>query len=638
MVAGLSELNSGIGLEPAIGDDGKPAGVYKFGLLGSKGFFLHGTNPSVVMLFHLMIGFMITAAIIPIGAMAERWRWKSFLLYGLWIALPYSIYANWMWGGGWLAQAGLNWGLGHGAVDFAGSGVVYGLAGVIALAGCMILGPRRGGVAGSDRALSGRRLAAVVAGTAILVVPTFVMCLGAEIAPVGVNTVFSILAGAVGAVLMQMLRRAPVEVATICNGLLSGLAAISAPCAFVDSIGATIIGGLAGMLCVLSRSFWARSVDDVTGAVSTFGISGIWGLVALGLFASGKWGEGWSGVIRPGFVEKYGSDGVRGLFYGDPGQLAAQLLGAGVLVVFGFAMALAWFKLSNLLVPMRISRESELKDLGPAEGGVADRFPVPREATETTRREQSLFAARRNASLANHAACERSVARSIKSDCNLQPIASCKNAICNSSVASRVFQTSPICKSPPVSPFNQCFRVGGHVKCLQAGRCILQRRFERSPHTSCFASGKLRLIKSELSCKAVFESPRLSGSGTTAGSARRGRWVACDFEQATGQAAFVVGEAGEVLSFLVSRPFAPSDRLWRPRGFAPRDGRWYFARPIHLRAGVSAPVVQIAKVLLHERSKSYVHDPEKVWSVVFWGDRVYGDRRLECDSAGRAGR
>ena len=98
----------------------------------------------VMALFFFMMVFMDTTATIPTGAMAERWTWKNFCLYGLWVALPYCIYANWVWGGGWLAQTGMNWNLGHGAVDFAGSGVVHAMGGIIGLAGAICIGPRIG--------------------------------------------------------------------------------------------------------------------------------------------------------------------------------------------------------------------------------------------------------------------------------------------------------------------------------------------------------------------------------------------------------------------------------------------------------------------------------------------------------------
>ena len=138
---GLAVLNAGTGLE----EDPATPGAFKYGLLGTKGFFLHGVDDvSVMALFFFMMVFMDTTATIPTGAMAERWHWWNFVLYGFWVALPYCIYANWVWGGGWLAQAGKNWQLGHGAVDFAGSGVVHGMGGLISLAGCIVLGPRIG--------------------------------------------------------------------------------------------------------------------------------------------------------------------------------------------------------------------------------------------------------------------------------------------------------------------------------------------------------------------------------------------------------------------------------------------------------------------------------------------------------------
>ena len=136
---GLSLLNEGWGLGAAVDAAGKATGVFTYGLIGLKGWFLTSAvgDVGVMALFFFMMVFMDTTATIPTGAMAERWAWKNFCLFGLWVALPYCLYANWVWGGGWLAQGGINWGLGHGAVDFAGSGVVHTMGGVIALVGAM---------------------------------------------------------------------------------------------------------------------------------------------------------------------------------------------------------------------------------------------------------------------------------------------------------------------------------------------------------------------------------------------------------------------------------------------------------------------------------------------------------------------
>ena len=169
---GLSVLNEGWGLGAAVDAAGKATGAFTYGLIGLKGWFLTSAvgDVGVMALFFFMMVFMDTTATIPTGAMAERWAWKNFCLFGLWVALPYCLYANWVWGGGWLAQGGINWGLGHGAVDFAGSGVVHTMGGVIALAGAMIIGPRIGkyNAEGRPQAMPGHSVPLVVLGTFIL--------------------------------------------------------------------------------------------------------------------------------------------------------------------------------------------------------------------------------------------------------------------------------------------------------------------------------------------------------------------------------------------------------------------------------------------------------------------------------------
>jgi Amt family ammonium transporter len=156
----------------------------------------------------------------------------------------------------------------------------------------------------------------------------------------------------------------------LCNGMLAGLVAITAPCAFVDSWAAALIGAIAGVIVVFSVFFWDRiGVDDPVGAISVHGVNGLWGLISLGIFANGKYGAGWNKVIRDDMVEKYGSDGVRGILFGDPSQLVAQLLDAAVVAVFGFVMAYVWFKVSNLITPIRVSAETEVAGLDAPEMG-----------------------------------------------------------------------------------------------------------------------------------------------------------------------------------------------------------------------------------------------------------------------------
>ena len=343
---GTSVLNEGVGIGAVADAAGNATGAFKYGLLGTKGFFLLGLDDvSVMALFFFMMVFMDTTATIPTGAMAERWSWKNFCLYGLWVALPYCIYANWVWGGGWLAQAGVNWELGHGAVDFAGSGVVHAMGGIIGLAGAMVLGPRLGKFRdGKPLPIPGHHVPMVVVGTFILAFGWFGFNPGSTLAGtdlrisvVVVNTMLASIAGAIAAMLTLYAKGMKPDPTMMCNGMLAGLVAITAPCAFVDSWAAVVIGAIAGVLVVFSVFFWERrGIDDPVGAISVHGVNGLWGVVSVGIFANGKYGAGWNGVVRDEFVEKFGSDGVRGILYGDASQLVAQLLDAAVVAVFGF--------------------------------------------------------------------------------------------------------------------------------------------------------------------------------------------------------------------------------------------------------------------------------------------------------------
>ena len=374
---GLATLDSGIGLEH---DSGSPpeASIYKYGLMGTKGFCLQGVDDvSVMALFFFMMVFMDTTATIPTGTMAERWAWKNFCLYGLWVALPYCLYANWVWGGGWLAQAGKNWQFGHGAVDFAGSGVVHAMGGAIALAGGLVIGPRIGKYAnGRPQAIPGHNIPFVVIGTFILAFGWFGFNPGStlsgtdlRISHVVVNTMLASVAAGVSCMCYLGLRGMKPDPSMLCNGFLAGLVAITAPCAFVNSVSSVIIGAIAGVLVVESVFFWDRiGVDDVVGAISVHGVNGLWGVISVGLFATGQYGLGWNGVARDQFGG-VAADGVRGLFYGDPSQLIAQLLSAGTVAIFGFVMAYVWFKFSDLITPIRVSREIELEGLDGPEMG-----------------------------------------------------------------------------------------------------------------------------------------------------------------------------------------------------------------------------------------------------------------------------
>jgi Amt family ammonium transporter len=185
-----------------------------------------------------------------------------------------------------------------------------------------------------------------------------------------VNTMLASVAGAFSTMLFLMLRGLKPDPSMMVNGMLAGLVAITAPCAFVDPWAAVVIGGIAGVLVVVAvNTFDALGVDDPVGAISVHGVNGLWGVLSVGIFANGAYGAGWNGVVRDFYVQKYGSDGVRGILYGDASQLFMQAIDCVVLVVFGYAMAWAWFKVSNLITPLRVSAETELEGLDGPEMG-----------------------------------------------------------------------------------------------------------------------------------------------------------------------------------------------------------------------------------------------------------------------------
>ncbi len=369
-----STLDRGLGLVPA---PGHPAN-FRYPLLGWKGFCLSGVDAKVAAWFFWTMVLFGIAAAIPTGVLVERWRWKNFCLYGLWVALPCSIVANWIWGGGILAKAGSNWGLGHGVVDFAGSGVIHATGGMIGLAGCLLLGPRIGKyLKGRAAPFPAHHLPMVILGTLFLLFGWLGCNAGwalaggdVRVGMVAVNTLLAAAAGASAAMAYLMARGMKPEPSMLCNGVVAGLVAISAPCAFVDSWAAVLIGAAAGVLVLVSVFFLERQgVDDPVGAISVHGINGLWGMLSLGIFANGKYGSGWNGVVRETFVSRYGCDGVRGLLYGDISQLGAQVLGAAVVAACAFCLAALLFRLSDRIWPMRVSRETELEGLDIPEVG-----------------------------------------------------------------------------------------------------------------------------------------------------------------------------------------------------------------------------------------------------------------------------
>ncbi|MGY4385082.1 Amt family ammonium transporter [Pedobacter sp. UYP24] len=347
---------------------------HDFGIAGSVGFFLNSDvyDVGVFTLFLFQMVFMDTTATIPTGSMAERWSFKSFLIFGFFISMfVYPLYGNWVWGGGWLSQLGANFGFGHGVVDFAGSSVVHLVGGVAALAGAIVIGPRIGkfNADGSPNTIPGHNIPMALLGTFILALGWFGFNPGStlaggdfRIAIVAVNTMMAGTAGTLAVLIILYIQKKKPDPGMLANGMLAGLVAITAPCAFVNSISSVIIGAIAGVLVVLTIYLmdYIFKIDDPVGAFAVHGVNGAWGVVAVGLFADGSYGDGWNGVKGT----------VKGLFYGDGTQLTAQCIGVLTCCIFVFVVMYLFFKVSNKITPIRVAAADEVGGLDIPEMGV----------------------------------------------------------------------------------------------------------------------------------------------------------------------------------------------------------------------------------------------------------------------------
>jgi ammonium transporter, Amt family len=369
-LGGIPSLNA----EYVISLFGKP-----FGIFGQHGIFLTqgGTyDVGVMVIFLFQMVFMDTALTIVTGSAAERWKYAAFLVSSFVLgAFIYPIFANWAWGGGWLANLGTNFGLGKGYCDFAGSGVVHAVGGLSALAVSMIVGPRLGKYTrqGKPNAIIGHDIVIVLTGCFILAFGWFGFnpgsTLGASgngglrIGSVAVDTMLAGMTGGFGAMFYMWMRYGKPDASMSGNGLLAGLVAITAPSGFVNPVGACIIGLVAGVLVCLSVEFVDRvlKVDDPVGAISVHGANGLWGVISVGLFADGKsnYGGSWNGV----------NGSVTGLFYGDASQLVAQLIGVATLVGFVFTFSFVVNLAIDRIVGQRVSARAELEGLDLPEMG-----------------------------------------------------------------------------------------------------------------------------------------------------------------------------------------------------------------------------------------------------------------------------
>jgi Amt family ammonium transporter len=354
-----------------------------WGFLGGKGFFLSGPgyDAGSLCLTLFEVVFMETAGYIIVGAICERITFGAFILCELFIGgLLYPIFGCWVWGGGWLSQLGNTMGMAHGYVDFAGSTVVHGVGGFCAMALAIILGPRLGkyGPDGKPRAFPAHNLVYVVTGTFILLFGWMGFnpgsTLGAtdlRISVVAVNTNLSAVAGSATAMLLWYYMFGKPDVTMACNGMLAGLVAITAPCAFVSPNSAVVIGILAGVVVCMGVLFNERviKVDDPCGAISVHGYCGWLGGVCLGIFADGTYGAGWNGVGAASYLGKAGQ-GVTGLLHGDYRQFFTQIGGATFMALYAFGFTYLVFSLVNSSKSMRVSKEVELEGLDIPEFGM----------------------------------------------------------------------------------------------------------------------------------------------------------------------------------------------------------------------------------------------------------------------------
>jgi Amt family ammonium transporter len=253
--------------------------------------------------------------------------------------------------------------------------VVHMTGGITALAGAIVLGPRSGKFRrdGTIAAIPGHNLPLAVMGTMVLAFGWFGFNAGStlaaadpRIATIAVNTLLASSAGALGAMVFVWNVAKKPDLGMICNGMLGGLVAITASCAFVSSAAAVLIGAVAGWLVAWTVIVIERRlrIDDPVGAIAVHGACGAWGALALGLFADGTYGYGWNGVAGP----------VRGLLFGDARQLVAQVIGLLANATFVFGAAYGFFRLVDRVMGNRVAAEVESQGLDELEMG-ADAYP-----------------------------------------------------------------------------------------------------------------------------------------------------------------------------------------------------------------------------------------------------------------------
>ena len=315
------------------------------GIIGLEGFFLANFEDGDLVNWFFQMVFAGTAATIIAGAMAERTKINAYFAYSFIVgALIYPIYGHWAWSDyGWLANMGF--------ADYAGSGVVHMIGGFLALAGAIVVGPRKGWEQGIT--IRGHNVPYVVIGTFILFFGWFGFNINSS--TLGLNAVNTLLAGSAGAtaaIYFTLIRTGKADIEMAANGALAGLVGITAGCAYVDPWAAVVIGLIAGIIMIFGVRFVKNilKADDPVGAVTVHGICGAWGLLAVGIFASGH-------------------NDVTGLVVGNAAQLLPQIVGILAAIVWGFGGGYILFKILDLTMGLRVDEQEEEEGLDEHEHG-----------------------------------------------------------------------------------------------------------------------------------------------------------------------------------------------------------------------------------------------------------------------------
>lgn len=348
------------------------------GILGFSQFCLSGADNLVWNGWFFQMVFAATGATIVSGAMAERTKFISYLVFTvLLVAIIYPVYGHWVWSG---ADLALLTGEGSAIVkmcgasfhDFAGSGVVHSIGGYAALAGVIILGPRIGKFKdGKPQAIPGHNITFGFLGVLLLWLGWLGFNGGSTLDGSDaymnlavVNTFLAAAAGAVAAMILTWLKTGKPDPSLTANGVLAGLVAITAPCGSVENWAAIVIGLIAGGIVYAGVMFneSVLKVDDPVGAIAVHGYCGTWGLLSVGIFAVGM-GEG----ILGGAVY---TAGAPGLLYGGVNQFIIQVVGALASIVWAFVAGFIVFKIIDVVIGLRVSQKEEVEGLDITEHGI----------------------------------------------------------------------------------------------------------------------------------------------------------------------------------------------------------------------------------------------------------------------------